>query len=155
MGSLSVARNYYCESELRNPATVHTFASLHPGDITFVTAFSQHSIPVQRFENYLDLVPFLPPTESFFKEMQKIPILKEVLRFGDNWDFAAQGTLQYINKQHLTIADYKGLARLREEEILLELLIHGEKALKAFAGAHHIGSGSGYFDGVCCSNNLR
>lgn len=113
MASLCAARLSF---EAHVDATeVVTFASPHAGDTAFVNGFPAN-IPVTRFENYLDLVPFLPPTQAFFEDVNWVCdnsigealtklLPKDLVKAWNkaaNWDYAPLGRLQYVtDKGHV------------------------------------------------------
>lgn len=85
-----------------------TFASPHPGDKKFVSDYPRQ-LPVTRFENYLDIVPFIPPTKTFFDAFQHIedtwfgklfcqwfPSVCKALDNASKWDYEALGVLEYV-----------------------------------------------------------
>ena len=87
---------------------VVTFASPYPGDKTF-TASYPGSLPVTRIENYLDIVPFVPPTDTFFKFFNDVlppwlktdfctmfPYLCQALKDASQWNYSALGELQFV-----------------------------------------------------------
>ena len=88
--------------------SVTTFASPHPGDTTFVRSYPDE-IPVSRFENYLDIVPFIAPTDAFFRFFHDtlpawmqdefcrlLPNLCKSLRAASQWNYASLGELEYV-----------------------------------------------------------
>lgn len=114
---------------------VVTFASPHPGDQTFVAAYPS-AVPVTRFENYLDIVPFVPPTDTFYEVLEKLipparrqriceelPSLCKALQQAATWDYAALGTLQYVTKAGAVVPadDPAANPYLRLGEILFTL----------------------------------
>ncbi len=89
--------------------SVVTFASPLPGDQQFVNMYPSVLQPVTAFENYLDLVPFLPPSKTFFEDFQPIadtwlgkefcklfPYICNALSNASKWDYASLGDLHYV-----------------------------------------------------------
>lgn len=87
---------------------VVTFASPHPGDQAFVDGYPS-ALPVTRYENYLDIVPFVPPTDAFYqffsgisdtwvgKEFCKIfPFICKAIENASTWDYASLGALSFV-----------------------------------------------------------
>ncbi|MEM9301877.1 MAG: lipase family protein [Pseudomonadota bacterium] len=87
---------------------VVTFASPHPGDQDFVDGYPA-AIPVTRYENYLDIVPLLPPTAGFYRVFKDVipeslaqefcswfPGICKALENASNWNYAALGDLRYV-----------------------------------------------------------
>lgn len=87
---------------------VVTFASPHPGNGDFA---AHYPIPVTRFENYLDLVPFLPPSDAFYQDFNRIlptwlrdafcgwfPSICTALKNASQWDYEPLGVLNYVTE---------------------------------------------------------
>lgn len=96
---------------------VVTFASPHPGDSAFVDNYPS-TIPVVRFENYLDVVPFVPPTDAFYQAVEKLipaswqkevcrwlPSLCKGLENAAAWDYMPLGTLHYVTKSGAVVGE--------------------------------------------------
>ena len=49
-----------------------------------------------RYENYDDLVPLLPPADDFIKLVAEIPVIGDLFKQAENWDYEPVGTLSYI-----------------------------------------------------------
>ena len=58
------------------PTQALTFASPHAGNVDFAKAYNAKLSQV-RYENYLDLVPFVPPENEFLPLLEKIPDLSK------------------------------------------------------------------------------
>ncbi|MEJ2407344.1 MAG: hypothetical protein P8171_24325 [Candidatus Thiodiazotropha sp.] len=95
--------------ETLSVAKVITFASPHPGNGDFVTNYPK-SIPVRRYENYLDIVPFLPPTDTFYEVINSLlpasakawfcstfPSICNALEHASEWDYTPLGELLYVD----------------------------------------------------------
>lgn len=106
LASIGAARLYLANDMPIEQVT--TFASPHPGDSDFVNGFPV-AIKVARFENYLDLVPFLPPTDAFYKLFHEFmptswqaefcrwfPSICRALGNASRWHYGSLGTLQYV-----------------------------------------------------------
>ncbi len=166
LATLAAARLYF---EYGISATgVTTFASPHPGDVAFIGGFPD-SIPVVRYENYLDIVPFLPPTAQFFellKEIEKTPLGKEFCNYlpsickvvdeADSWNYAALGTLRYVESSGTVVGESSPFANpyFRLAEIADHLL-----AFERIAAAHCIackakGCAGGYLGAACAGSGL-
>ena len=85
-----------------------TFASPHPGNGDFVSGYPG-ALPVTRFENYLDIVPFLPPTDTFFTVVNQtlpswlkawfcgiFPSICNALEHASVWNYQPLGVLNFI-----------------------------------------------------------
>lgn len=138
-------------ADIPQPAAVVTFAAPHAGDSTFAAHFPLAAIPVTPYENYLDLVPFLPPTQVFFEAMTLLPDLPSWLTNFFNqaagWNYTALNTIYYyIETDHKIVPNTIWLTVERVAEIVeaMVLLEYG-----AIANAHATACGSGYITGVC------
>lgn len=114
---------------------VVTFASPYPGDAKFVSGYPSQ-IPVTRFENYLDIVPLLPPTNTFFNLIYKIlpasvsaefckyfPHLCTALTHAAVWNYTPLGTLKYVTESGDLVGESNSAALVdyRIIQILLEI----------------------------------
>lgn len=106
LASLGAARLYLADD--MPIEQVITFASPHPGDSDFVNGYPT-AIKVDRFENYLDLVPFLPPTDAFYELFHELmpaswqaefcrwfPSICKALDYASQWHYESLGELQYV-----------------------------------------------------------
>lgn len=114
---------------------VVTFASPHPGDGDFVNGYPA-AIPVTRFENYLDLVPFLPPTDTFYKLFHELipqawrqefcgwfPSVCKALENAAQWNYTSLGELSFVTEEGTVVGqgDWHADPYLRLGQILLVL----------------------------------
>jgi hypothetical protein len=107
MASLCAAMIYWTASETLQPTAVYTFASPMIGLNDFVTAFPS-GIQVNRYENELDMVPFLAASASFISTLEQyahldtvvldavILMLKETCDEG-NFGYVPLGELYFID----------------------------------------------------------
>lgn len=147
MTTIAAANICFNTTKLQNPAAVYSFAPAHPGNSTFAAQFPLGTIPVTRYENYLDIVPFLPPDSTFITLFSKIPIIGDIFDVALNWDYTPVGTLQYIEQDHAITGDYVGLEVERLGGIFLQML-HGTAGFTTIMDAHAIAYGGGYQQGV-------
>ncbi len=150
LATLAAARLHFDDTTLPQPSAVVTFASPHPGNKDFVQGFPLATIPVTRYENYLDLVPFLPPEQEFIAMAKEIPLIGRIFALAEGWDYEPLGRLRYIEKDHSVVDDRTGLEDLRIVE-LIGAMIEGEKGFKRIADAHSSSCGGGYMGGTCPS----
>lgn len=132
-------------------ANVVTFAGPRPGDADFASAYDKAFPGDIRYENYLDLVPLLPPTASFANLAAALlsgvsPELAKLLTDAAQWNYADVGTLRYIEADSQVVADYPGLIDIRIAEILEKLATLN---LAAIGDAHLSACYHGYMNGVC------
>jgi hypothetical protein len=105
-------------------------------------------ITVNRYENYLDIVPFVPPEQGFIKLAEDVPLIGDLFKQADGWDYEPLGTLYYIDRDHQVETEYPYLEDLRLMELLAAML-RGEKGFQEIADAHSLDCGGGYMSGVC------
>lgn len=148
MAGIAAARLHFGSSGSPPPAAVYTYAAPHAGNSDFVAAFPFADISVNRYENYLDIVPYLPPEQQFIHMAEEIPILGELFEMADGWDYAPLGTLYYIDRDHQVETEYPGLDTLRLMELIAAML-RGEKGFAEIADAHSLDCGGGYMSGTC------
>jgi hypothetical protein len=124
---------------------VVAFAPPHPGDTSFATAYGA-AIHAVRYENHLDLVPFLPPSQAMLEVLEKVPLLGKALRIADGWDYTPVGISRYIEASSEVIGDKPGLEALHLAEIAEKFLTGQDRQV---IGAHTLECGHGYNLGVC------
>ena len=135
---------------------VVTFASPKPGDGEFQTAY-QKIFPTQiRYENYDDLVPLLPPADDLIRAVVYIPLIGDLFRQAENWDYQPVGTLRYIESAkdgYKVIPDHLLLMAERHLEIAAELAKDMvDENFASFGDAHSSRCGQGYMGGTCPPN---
>jgi hypothetical protein len=114
MAAIAAARLIF--EEQITAAGVYLYAPPRAGNSTFVSTFPL-SVPVQRYEHYLDVVPFVPPNFPHLSIFSKIPFLSKLFPQVKSWDYTPLGTLNYIRQDGTIVPDSPGLARERETEI--------------------------------------
>jgi hypothetical protein len=123
---------------------VVSFAAAHVGDPGFADHYSQAFPGHIRYENHLDIVPFLPPDKSFDEVAEKVPFLGKLFALAAQWDYVPAGVLQYIEASGDVIDDNPLLQAVRIAEILEKLV---SLDLSAIAAAHS--ATGGYDKGAC------
>ncbi len=146
LASLGAAQ-LYLQSNIQ-AAGVVTFASPHPGDHDFVNQYPAVLQPVTAFENYLDIVPFLPPTDAFFQDFEPIantwlgkefckyfPYICNALSNASKWNYASLGQLNYVTSSGKVVGSDNPLAApdYRLVQILLTLFGLNSDAAETFA----------------------
>jgi pimeloyl-ACP methyl ester carboxylesterase len=136
-------------------AQVVSFASPKPGDGAFQAAYQKLFANHVRCENYDDLVPLLPPADAFIKMVAEIPVIGELFKQAENWDYQPVGTLSYIESatdDYRVTPDYPLLMDERLGEVAFELGkdIYDED-FSSFGDAHSCLCGFGYMSGTCPS----
>lgn len=131
-----------------------TFAGPSCGDVDFAKAYNAVFKNHIRYENYLDLIPLMPPDKEFVVILDKVPLIpkgfKDLMKKMGSYNYEPVGNLIYIDakaiaKPYNTIeADL--LLPLRMAEIGLKLV---EGNLAAMADAHHASCGYRYMQGTC------
>lgn len=144
-----------------------TFASPFPGNADFATIYDSQVSQI-RYENYLDIVPFVPPNSTVVNDL--LPLFDSTLKFliktfpswkktlkkfedfidaSKTMDYTQVGTLQYITKDHDIEGDNLILPYLRALEFGYAMAKDGViGGLKEIGDAHMIGYGGGYETGV-------
>ena len=135
---------------LRKPPQVFTFASPKPGDTGFAKAYNAN-IAQESYENYLDLVPFLPPSDSTIRFFAKIPLIGDFFKKAEGLDYSSVGTHYYIEKTGKVVPVTSLLDDFRIGEIVFKIV---EDDLKAVVDAHcHLCKSTdcagGYMRGAC------
>jgi pimeloyl-ACP methyl ester carboxylesterase len=134
-------------------AQVVTFASPKPGDGAFQAAYQKIFTNHARYENYDDLVPLLPPADDFIELVAEIPLIGDLFKQAENWDYQPVGTLSYIESaadDYQVIPDSSVLMDERLAEVAFELGkdIY-EEDFTSFGEAHSCACGQGYMGGTC------
>lgn len=161
------AYRYFIEE--KKSSKTYTFASPHPGNRNFAAAFKAAGLHQTRWENYLDVVPLLPPDETL-AEFLKIYVDSEsgipaflksfilaVLNLAEKkWQYGPVGSGWFIDssgKRHdlgfieegLQLLDLKSAIKNQEYGRIAAAHCH---SCYAEAGGKVTCAG-GYMDGVC------
>lgn len=126
-----------------------TFAGPKPGNSDFCTTYNTIFPNDLRYENYLDIVPLLPPSDDFIKLLENLPLpvtIKNLLvrLQTDKWHYDTVGTLKYIDAKGI-VADIPPPMPVRIADIALKLGTHPTLV----ADAHHASCGFRYMQGAC------
>ncbi len=167
MTSIAAALNYFNSTPVNIPAAIYTFASPMIGNQDFVDGFPA-SIPVSRFENNLDMVPFLAPSSSFITTMKSqahifpdpTPDLDAIIFLFENvggdgdWGYVPLGPLQFINGTSITNPGTNPCALAIAQALAL-----GSTGITEVADAHsHLcATGNlpgGYMTGTCNNSGV-
>lgn len=156
---------------------VYTFASPMIGNAGFVANFPTQ-IPVIRFENYLDIIPFCAPSEAFVRSLliaalnypefaDDLKVFIDIIQLsGDKngaWGYVPLGQLHYIKKNGtIEIISYPPYAPNESALEIAYTLASGESGFKRVAAAHAHGCSSlvntvfvpGYQNSVCKNSGL-
>ena len=135
---------------LQKPPQVFTFASPKPGDTDFAQAYNA-LISQESYENYLDLVPFLPPSNSTIRFFAKIPLIGEFFNSAKGWSYSSVGKRFYIEKSGEVVPVTLMRDDFRAGEIVFKLV---EDDLRAVINAHcylckSSNCAGGYMQGAC------
>jgi hypothetical protein len=132
---------------------VVTFASPKPGDSAFKAAYEAVFPNQIRYENYDDLVPLLPPADDLIRAMAEIPLIGDLFKRAEQWDYQPVGTLRYIesaNDGYQVIADHPLLMDERLLEIAAEIARDVvDESFASLGAAHNSLCGHGYMSGTC------
>lgn len=147
MATLAAAHIRFNGAPLKQPSAVYTFGSARPGDSAFASAFPVKEIPVTRYENYLDIIPLLPPDAAFIKLLSDVPNIGQHFHAAAKWNYVPLGTLQYIEKNHNVVPKLLFLDVVRVGEIIVQLAM-GQAGFNSVVAAHETTFGRGYQKGV-------
>jgi hypothetical protein len=154
MASLFAAMVYWTASDTLQPAAVYTFASPMIGLPDFVSSFPS-GIPVYRYENTLDQVPFLAPSDDYIATLKSnehiIPHLTLVLdgivllleQFA-GYGYVPLGKLYYIDGTTVSNPASNPCANL-----IGQTLAEGTSGLDTVMNAHSHLCSYGYMTGTC------
>jgi hypothetical protein len=160
LASIFAAVSYFNPTNSLQVNGVITFASACAGNSTFVSNFPQSIITV-RYENYLDIVPFFPPSQVLVNALVANPsidgaiLLALVDEFADggNWGYTPLGTLFFIDQNGHTTQQSTNPCL----NTIAQTIGQGIIGLKLIAAAHSHLCGGGYMGGTCptgvCSVN--
>ena len=154
-GGMAPIANMYLKNAYNIVATqTITFAGPNPGNQDFCTVYNTENQNDIRYENYLDIVPLMPPTPAAIADIEAIPSLPsfiiDLLNDAKSWDYGTVGGLWYIdsnfNAKYVTPAEEPFLLGVRLAEIG-NAITNGN--FSAIADAHHAECGYGYMKGTC------
>ena len=141
---------------------VVTFASPKPGDSAFKAAYEAIFGNQIRYENYDDLVPLLPPADAMIRALAAIPLIGDLFKQAEQWDYQPVGALRYIKSAkdgYEVIPDHPLLMDERLVEIAAEIgkaVI--DESFASLGDAHNSQCGHGYMGGACpasvCAGSL-
>ena len=135
------------------------FAGPNPGDSEFCKAFDSMFPNTIRYQNYMDIVPLLPPFPLVISTLELVLAdilpgeLKKLLNAAKNWDYSCVGTMMYIDKDRNVIKKSTLEADITDTEdwtIITTALLSGD--VSAIASAHHSACHYGYMLGTCKDN---
>lgn len=125
---------------------VVTFASPNTGNADFAAAYDE-VLSQARYENYLDIVPFVPPASEWVELLSRIPRIGKLFSQAEAWNYRAVGSLRYIQKNGAVIDDHPGLTAQRIAELGFDIAIG--KLPQVLLAHSLIGYRLGYCRAVC------
>jgi Lipase (class 3) len=131
------------------PTAVYTYASPHPGDVTFANQYNLEIPSHIRYEYSNDIVPHVVPDAAFIDAMAHIPELGKFFKGMEAWNYAAVGTLQFIQWNQQAIVNASPELHLERLARLVAAIAEGR--FEEIVAAHSASQGSGYMTGVCSS----
>lgn len=148
MAAIAAARLFFQENI--RAAGVYMFAAPRAGNSTFVAGFPSN-VRVVRYEQYLDIVPLVPPHLHFIELLAEVPGLDDLFEDAKGWDYTSLGTLRYIKQDGTVVGDNPSLQLVRAGEILAEAVLgHWLKITQAHGPwCRGTLSDGGYMRGVC------
>ena len=135
------------------------FAGPNPGNTDFCNAYNESFSNTVRYQNYLDVIPLLPPVPLAIDtiEVALKSILPEglvsLLNDAKDWDYSDVGTMMYIDKEYNVSKKSSIGAGITDTEDWLAIttaLVTGHES--DVANAHHSACGYGYMNGTCKGN---
>lgn len=152
-GIAPIAAMYFKNAFNLKIEQVVTFAGPNCGNTDFVNAFNQTYPDTRRYENYLDIIPLLPPDPEFIDTLEEFPDLPQelidLLNEFKSFDYEPVGNLIYIDSYAIAVPYSASSARtllpIRMGEIALQLA----ENWKEVVSAHHPGCGYRYMEGTC------
>lgn len=143
------------------PAAVYTFASPMIGNQDFVNGFPSE-ISVSRFENNLDIVPFLAPSSDFITtlksqahlfpptvDLDAIILLFETGGGDGKWGYVPLGDLNFVDGSSVT----NPLTNPCANDIAIALA-QGSSGLAEIEAAHSHLCNAGYMNGTCNNSGV-
>ena len=133
-------------------AKVIPFASPNPGDVDFAAGF-QKIFSQTRYTNYMDIVPFLPPTPALAKRFEDLPEIGWLFKDFAKWNYAAVGNGIFV-QENGSILNQAADPTAYAAAIGADLITIGKVAetlagLSEIGNAHSLMCGHGYMKGVC------
>jgi hypothetical protein len=136
-----------------------TFAGPNCGNGEFATVYNEVFPNHIRYENYLDIVPLLPPDSEFITLLEQIPDVPvsfiNKLNEMKNYDYDPVGSLMYIDSDGHASAystiEAELLLPIRIAEIVSRILVFD---LSAIGDAHHASCGYRYMQGTCSGTGI-
>lgn len=158
-GIAPIAAMYFRNVYHLNVTQTMTFAGPNCGNGDFQNAYNDTFPNHIRYENYLDIVPLLPPDPEFIDLFEDIPDLPASFIAALNdmkaYGYEPVGTLMYIDSSaeatQYSTWGAEALLPIRITEIVAELV---EFDLSAIADAHHPGCGYRYMEAICSGTGV-
>lgn len=158
-GIAPIAAMYFRNAYKLNITQTITFAGPNSGNADFANVYNEVFPNHIRYENYLDIVPLLPPDTEFINLLEQIPDLPtsfiNKLNEMKNYDYDPVGNLMYIDSDGHASAYSSAQAELllpiRIVEIVGRLLVFD---FSAIADAHHASCGYRYMQGTCSGTTI-
>jgi len=146
----SIAAMLFHNNSVFPTPAVHTYASARPGDKAFAEAYGR-AISQTSYENYLDVVPFVPPSDDIIGSLADIPDFGTLFRSAAGWNYQPVGNRLYIEKDADVVDNDAKLDALRVLEIVGKLLELDVEAIGAAhcSGCPGAGCAGGYMRGAC------
>jgi hypothetical protein len=158
-GIAPIAAMYFRNANGLNITQTITFAGPNCGNGDFVNAYNETFPNDVRYENYLDIVPLLPPDSEFITLLKAIPDLPAsfVRRLNEMeaYDYQPVGNLTYIDSSAVATAypawEADLLLPVRMAEIIEKIMTLD---FSAIADAHHASCGYRYMQGTCTGTTI-
>ena len=134
---------------------VRVFASPNTGDADFASGFDavfSGSLTLNRYLNYLDVVPLMPPTDALAKELAKAPLIGHLFEQFETAGYTPVGNGIFVEKDGTLISRAEHWVTydadiLDDLEAIKSELEKGD--FSTILNAHSLSCGYGYMKGVC------
>jgi len=131
------------------PAVVYTYASPHPGDVTFANQYKLDIPNHIRYEYGNDIVPHLVPDSMFIDTIASLPGIGEFFKGMETWNYAPVGSLQFIEWDKQTIVNDSTILHVERLARLAGAM--ADCQFEAIVADHSASCGGGYMSGICAS----
>ncbi len=151
-GMAPIAAMYFLNGYSLNVANCVTIAGPNPGNTDFAADFNSSFPETIAFQNYLDLVPLLPPSSAIAGTMAALPLSTEfklaLVAEALLWDYSGVGNVNYID-ENANLAAVPSDAE-RVDAIAAAWSSPGAPVIQA----HHASCGFRYMENLCASTGI-
>ncbi|WP_299336629.1 Mbeg1-like protein [uncultured Psychroserpens sp.] len=148
-----IAAMYFKAKNLFTANHVVTYAGPKPGNAVFAKNYNATFPNSTNYENYLDIVPFLPPSKNTIAVLDGIipkswTWLHKLLKAAEDWDYEPVSKVLYVTEDSKVVKPNPLLSAERLVK-LAETLVSNPKLI---GEAHHVSCDYRYMKGICAGN---